>query len=144
MFGIYARQPPSKINNLEIDNVYSDFQNISKAEEKSLGFLQRHCNKDFFIKKADKNAGPTIVGTPHYIDECYNHLNPKTYFKMTKEGKEILIADAIFSLQFLIAKYKNVLSKDEQIYLLSKNQNYAIPLFIFLQKFTRIQLGGDQ
>ena len=44
---------------------------------------------------------------------------------MTKEGKEILIADA------------NVLSKDEQIYLLSKIQNkyyYAIPLFYILAK----------
>ena len=54
-----------KINNVEINNVCSNFQNILKAEGKSLSFLQRYCNKDFF-RKNDKGR----KGNSHCRCKC--------------------------------------------------------------------------
>ena len=118
--------------------------NISSKESNTLQNLINATKKQkLVIKNTDKNVGPSAMGNNWYFGECNRLLSAShTYLKLSEEEKINIINEAKFILQHLCDKYKNLLPPKEKEYVLSKIDDFAVPLFYILAKVHKNPIVG--
>jgi hypothetical protein len=93
-------------------------------------------NKDLIIKPTDKNLGPAIMDTKHYIRKVLQeHLLTKDYQELSKEEATYKLENTKNTLKNIILSNLDCLSKPETTYFKrSLTLRHRIPLFYGIPK----------
>ena len=90
--------------------------------------MEKRKNQEFVINDSDKNLGAAAAEKKDVIKECLRQLcDVQTYFKLSMEEVEMLIAKIRTELLEIVNKYSNECSKKEKDFLLSKTNGFTIP-----------------
>jgi len=121
-------------------------QNLSKLEFSALQMLiAKRTTQEFVINDSDKNLGAAPAEREDVIKESSRQLyDVKTYFKLSLEEVEMLIAKIRTELLEIVNKYslRNECSKKEKDFLLSKTSGFTIPHFYIIWKILKNPIIG--
>ena len=118
---------------------------MSKQEFTELQKIIVNKNEIHVVNDTDKNLGAAISDKEDVVNECKRQLyDIATYFKLSVEQMEMLIAKIQTDLEVVVNKHKIRKNCDnkEATFILSKLRKFTIPHFYIIWKILKKPMVG--